>query len=111
MCRQESAEKVLLSRPKVNVDDLLDEDLQLARRRAERAITDDTFFDSRGAKVQQKFTQKSAQAEDDIDEEVRAFECGLLFYITVSKKKISKINPRQDKYNSFICFMHVADYI
>lgn len=66
----------MLSRPKINVDDIFDEDLQLARRRAERAITDDTFFDSRGANVQQTLKQHSAQAEDDIDEEVNFF-----FYI------------------------------
>lgn len=49
----------------------------MARRRAERAITDDTFFDSRGARIKNDTMKKSnamaAEAENDIDEEVCFF--------------------------------------
>lgn len=67
--RRESVEKLLSSRPKLNVDDLLDEDLLTARRRAERAINEDAFFDSRGARIP-KPAINSLALEDDIDEEV-----------------------------------------
>lgn len=67
--RRESVEKLLASRPKLNVDELLDEDLLTARRRAERAINEDAFFDSRGARIP-KPAINSLALEDDIDEEV-----------------------------------------
>lgn len=69
--RRESVERILSTRPKLNVDDLFDEDLQKARYRAERAITEDAFFDSRGARIPKSSINKSALAVDeDIDEEV-----------------------------------------
>lgn len=55
-------------RPKVNFDDsVYDGELANARRRAERAITEDTFFDSKGARVAKN---NAAKVFDDIDEEV-----------------------------------------
>lgn len=67
----ESVEKILASRPKLNVDDLFEEDLVKARHRAERAITEDAFFDSRGARIPKSSIKQSAyNAENDIDEEV-----------------------------------------
>ena len=47
---------------------MLDEDLEKARTRASRAINEDAFFDSRGARV----AKAAVAEEDDIDEEVRA---------------------------------------
>lgn len=53
------------------MDDLFEEDLQKARHRAERAITEDAFFDSRGARIPKSSIKQSALAvDDDIDEEV-----------------------------------------
>lgn len=57
----------------MNVDDVFEEDLQKARHRAGRAITEDAFFDSRGARILKssvKGTALAAAADDDIDEEV-----------------------------------------
>ncbi|XP_037044322.1 uncharacterized protein LOC119080188 [Bradysia coprophila] len=64
-------DRLLSPRPKINVDDLFEEDLQKARHRAERAITEDAFFDSRGARIP-KSSIKQSNYEDDIDEEVQA---------------------------------------
>lgn len=69
--RGDSVEKVLASRPKLNVDDMFEEDLVKARHRAERAITEDAFFDSRGTRIPKSSINRSAyNAENDIDEEV-----------------------------------------
>lgn len=55
----------------MNVDDLFEEDLLKARHRAERAITEDAFFDSRGARIPKSSIGQSAfTVDDDIDEEV-----------------------------------------
>lgn len=62
--RKESVES-LLSRPKINADELFDADLHTARKRAERAINDDAFFDSRGTRI-----PKASVFDEDIDEEV-----------------------------------------
>ncbi|KAJ6641716.1 hypothetical protein Bhyg_06656 [Pseudolycoriella hygida] len=72
--KRDSIERVLANRPKLNVDDLFEEDLQKARHRAERAITEDAFFDSRGARIPKSSINKQSAfaAEDDIDEEVQA---------------------------------------
>lgn len=71
--KRESVERILSTRPRLNFDDLIEEDLQKARYRAERAITEDAFFDSRGARIPKSSLKKSALAVDeDIDEEVQA---------------------------------------
>jgi len=71
--RRESVERILSARPKLNVDDLFEEDLLKARHRAERAITEDAFFDSRGARIpKSSIGQSTFTADDDIDEEVQA---------------------------------------
>lgn len=70
---RESVERILSTRPKINVDDLFEEDLQKARHRAERAITEDAFFDSRGARIpKSSIKQSGLSVEDDIDEEVQS---------------------------------------
>lgn len=68
-----SLDRLLSPRPRLNVDDVFEEDLQKARHRAERAITEDAFFDSRGARIPKSSIKQSGFAvEDDIDEEVQA---------------------------------------
>lgn len=54
---------------------MFEDDLQKARQRAGRAITEDAFFDSRGARIPKSSIRNSAlAAEDDIDEEVSCNE-------------------------------------
>lgn len=67
-CRRDPVEApATLTRPKVNFDDsVYDDELASARRRAERAITEETFFDSKGSRV----AKSSLKPLDDIDEEV-----------------------------------------
>lgn len=67
--RRDTAEApaALPIRPKVNFDDsVFDDELASARRRAERAITEETFFDSKGTRV----AKSSMKPLDGIDEEV-----------------------------------------
>lgn len=51
---------------------MFDEDLQSARRRAERTISEDAFFDSRGARIPKSAVAAATTIDDDIDEEVSA---------------------------------------
>lgn len=69
--RREPSES-LLSRPKYNMDDLLNEDLGTARRGAALALSghDDALYDSRGARVTK--SSLAAGLDDDFDEEVQA---------------------------------------
>lgn len=69
-------------RPKLNIDDLLDEDLQKARQRAERAINDEAFFDSRGGRIP-KSTLNTNNLDDDIDEEVSNLDIILHFILII----------------------------
>lgn len=62
--RRDSVEPALTSRPRLNIDEAFNEDLGNARRRAERAITEDAFFDSRGGRI-----PKSTL--NDIDDDVK----------------------------------------
>jgi len=81
-------------RPKVNFDDsVYDGELANARRRAERAITEDTFFDSKGARV---VKNNAAKAFDDIDEEIQAS----LNRIRASKKAIASSDDLEDTISS-----------
>lgn len=50
MIRPEPSLRALSPRPAFNVDSMLDDDLKTARRRAERAITEDGFLDIRNIK-------------------------------------------------------------
>lgn len=58
-----------MSKAKNIEDDYLDSNLTKARLRAEKAITEDSFFDSRGGRIP-KTTLQSRFEDDDIDEEV-----------------------------------------
>lgn len=63
--RKDPVETAVPPRARVNFGDA-DEDLMNARRRAERAITEETFFDSRGSRV----PKSAVKAFDDMDDEV-----------------------------------------
>lgn len=77
------------SRPRVNFDDsVYDDELVNARRRAEKAITEETFFDSKGTRV----AKSSVKPLDDIDEEIQAS----LNRIRASKKQLTAIDDDLD---------------
>lgn len=60
--------------PKIKFSDsLFDEDLSAARKRAEKAITEETFFDSKGLRASRG---APLTVDNDIDEEV----CNYYFY-------------------------------
>lgn len=63
----------LLSRPKYNVDEMLSEDLNTARKRADLALlsgaADDSYYDSRGARIPK--SSLAGSLDEDFDEEVK----------------------------------------
>lgn len=64
--RPDISERSTLPRPttRFNVDDMFDDDLKTARRRAEKAITEDGFLDVKDIRFPKKFIA------DEFDEEV-----------------------------------------
>jgi hypothetical protein len=60
-----------LSRPRVDFrSDLLDDDLDTARQRAHRAITEETVFDSRGGRMIKSGAPLKSFVDDEFSDEV-----------------------------------------
>jgi len=58
-----------VARQRVNFDENDNDGLYTARRRAERAITEDTFFDSKGSRVSKK-VNPYAELDDEIEKSI-----------------------------------------
>jgi len=75
----------------LNIDNTFDQDLQSARARAHRAITEEPAFDSRGSRVARRFD------DDELDEDVQSS----LSRIRASRKKMNSLMNDMDLSDSF----------
>lgn len=84
-------------RPRLDINNTFDEDLQGYRARAQRAITEDPIFDSRGTRVNRSIQFPSAYGNDDLDEDVQAS----LGRIRSNRKNVSSLINELDLDDSF----------